>query len=112
MFKRFFTWVWSGIKAFLSFFGLIDAKGELSRTNLILYIFTVKFAFVPLQAAGIGEIAMAMASLGLYVGKKVLDSKAEARKETQAQSEMSDILDNVRSTGDDMTGDDEADGNT
>ena len=97
--KRTFKSIWTGVKAVLTFFGLIDSKGELSRTNLILYIFTIKFAFVPLQAAGIAELAMAMGSLGLYLGKKVLENR-----KASVSSEPSDVLDVVRKTTDDMTG--------
>lgn len=61
----------------LGFFGLLDDKRELSRTTAMLYIFTYKFATVPLAISSINELLGAVVALGgvggamgLYAWKK------------------------------------------
>jgi hypothetical protein len=64
----------------LKFFGLIDTKNELSRTNLLVYIFCYKLAAVPLETASIEQMATALAAamgaMGVYVAKKVIERKS------------------------------------
>lgn len=67
----------------LGFFGLIDEKRQLSRTTAMLYIFTYKFATVPLAISNISELVGAVVALGgvggaigLYAWKKNIESKA------------------------------------
>lgn len=67
----------------MGFFGLIDEHRNLSRTNIILYIATYRFATIPLEVASIQQLIAAIIALtglggaaGLYAFKKSLTSKA------------------------------------
>jgi len=70
---------------------MIDAEGSLSRTNLLIYIFTIKFAFVPMAEASINDLALALAAMGVYMGKKVVSAYENKRKEKE--SGKSNIVD-------------------
>lgn len=87
--------LWSKIKGFLNFFGLIDDLGCLSRTNLLVYIFTFKFAFVPMESAGIQEIAMALGAMGIYMGKKVVSAYEKKKSAPVTTSEDDSFYDNI-----------------
>jgi hypothetical protein len=97
--KSFFIGIWVKIKMFLNFFGLIDDKGQLSRTNLLVYIFTLKFAVVPMESASVHDMAMALAALGVYMGKKVVSAYVDG-KSAQSDSTTSDVMDRLRMLGD------------
>ncbi len=86
--KAFFINIWNLIKAFLKFFGLIDEQGQLSRTNILVYVFTVKFAFVPMETASIHDMALALGALGVYMGKKVVNAYVEGKKATSVSSDI------------------------
>jgi len=90
--------IWGYLKSVLNFFGLIDGNGQLSRTNLLVYIFTMKFAFVPMQTASIHDMAMAMAALGVYMGKKVLTAYIDG-KSSKSDAVTGDVMDKLRSLG-------------
>jgi hypothetical protein len=62
----------------LTFLGLIDS-GELSRTNVLLWIFVGRFAMTPIQSASIADMAMALSAMGLYMGKKVVNAYIETK---------------------------------
>ena len=76
----------------LKFFGLIDAKQELSRTNLLVYIFTYKLATVPLETASIEQMATALVAalgaMGVYVAKKVIERKKEPEADQSLSKEL------------------------
>lgn len=90
--------IWSPFKTVLDFFGLIDEKSQLSRTNLLVYIFTMKFAFVPMESASIHDMALALAALGVYMGKKVVNAYTEGAR-VKADLANSDVLDKLHSMG-------------
>lgn len=94
--KSFFIKIWACIKSVLGFFGLIDDKGELSRTNLLIYIFTLKFAFVPMETASVNDLALALAAMGVYMGKKVVSAYAEKSK---LDVTPSDVIDKLKALG-------------
>ena len=96
--KNFFLTIWKHIKSVLNFFGLIDAQGQLSRTNLLVYIFTLKFAFVPMETSSIHEMALALTALGVYMGKKVLTAYVEGKKVTSDVATQ-DVIDKLRNLG-------------
>ena len=92
--------IWKKIKQFLEFFGLIDDNGQLSRTNLLIYIFTIKFAVVPMQSASMNDLAMALGAMGIYMGKKVLSTYIEAKAIQMPQPEVdADVLERMKSGG-------------
>lgn len=103
--KAFFLKIWNFIKSFLSFFGLIDEKQQLSRTNLLVYIFTLKFAFIPMQSASINDMALALGALGAYMGKKVISAYVDG-KSAQSGSDTSDFTDRLRMLGESETEED------
>jgi len=96
--KNFFIKTWIYIKSLLNFFGLIDAEGQLSRTNLLVYIFTLKFAVVPMETSSIHEMALALATLGVYMGKKVITAYVEGKK-AASDSTTQDVMDKLRNLG-------------
>lgn len=96
--KAVFTKIWGHIKSFLNFFGLIDEKKQLSRTTLLVYIFTIKFAFVPMETASIQDLALAMSALGVYMGKKVVNAYVEGAK-AKAEIASSDVLAKLKTLG-------------
>ena len=69
----------SKLFAILKFFGLLDSGGELSRTNVLLWIFVGRFAVTPIQSASIADMAMALSAMGLYMGKKIVSAYAEKK---------------------------------
>jgi len=82
--KKIFTNIKKVYFGVLDFFGLIDEKRQLSRTNVLLYIFCYKFMTTPLVATNITELVGAIVALGgvggamgLYAYKKKLISNAE-----------------------------------
>jgi len=70
------------IKKALSFLRILDETGQLSITNILVVTFAVKFAFVPMQSASIQDMALALAAMGVYVGKKAINGIVEAKKNT------------------------------
>lgn len=96
--KSFFIKSWRYITKILNFFGLIDEKGQLSRTNLLVYIFTMKFAFVPMQTASINDLALALAALGVYMGKKVVNAFVDSAK-AKVEGTPSDVIDKIKALG-------------
>lgn len=64
----------------MAFFRIIDENKLLSITNLLVMTFAVKFAMVPLAEASIMDMAMALAAMGVYMGKKVVTGMIEAKK--------------------------------
>lgn len=81
---KFISKVKKVIFSILGFFGFLDEKRQLSRTNILLYVFAYKFMMTPLVATNITELAGAIIALGgvggamgLYAHKKNIISKAE-----------------------------------
>jgi len=64
----------------LSFFRVIDENEVLSITNLLVMTFAIKFAMVPLESASILDMAMALAAMGVYMGKKAVSAIIESKK--------------------------------
>ena len=96
--KTFFMKIWEYITTALNFFGLIDEKGQLSRTTLLVYIFTMKFAVVPMESATIHDMALALAALGVYMGKKVISAYTESAK-AKTDTATQDVIDKLRVLG-------------
>jgi len=109
MIMKFLNYIWDAVKsvaskfwkqviAVLKFLGLIDGEGSLSRTNLLIYIFTFKFAFVPMADASIHEIALALAAMGVYMGKKVVGAyeNKNTTQEVSIVESAEDLYENMK----------------
>jgi len=83
------------IFATLTFLRLLDENKVLSITNILVIIFAIKFALVPLESASITDIAMALSAMGVYMGKKVVNGMIEAKK----NAVPSDIVEKLKKLG-------------
>lgn len=58
----------------LSFFKLTDVSGKLSLTNVAFYIFLYKIATCSMGEITANDLALALSTVGLYFGKKVVNA--------------------------------------
>ena len=79
----------------LGFLRITDEKNQLSITNILVMIFAIKFAMVPMEAATVMDMAMALAAMGVYMGKKVVTGMLEAKKNVVPQ----EVMDKIKSMG-------------
>lgn len=73
------------IKPFLSFIRLIDKNGELSITNLVIIIFTFKFAITPMETFSIESIVPVIGAMGMYYGKRYINHKENTQAENDTK---------------------------
>jgi hypothetical protein len=84
--------IWVKILAVLGFFRLVDENNVVSITNLLIYIFAFKFAYAPMESTSLQDMALALAAMGVYVGKKVVNAYADGKKQTLP----SDLMDKMK----------------
>ena len=80
------------IKWLLNFLRITDEQGVLSITNMLVYIFAVKYAMAPVATASIGDMAMALSAMGVYLGKKVITGVTQAK----APDITSDVVNKIK----------------
>lgn len=80
------------IKWFLNFLRITDETGILSITNMLVYIFAIKYAMAPVQASSIQDMALALGAMGIYMGKKVVSTIAQGK----APSVADDVLNKIK----------------
>lgn len=86
------------------FLGLLDTKKELSRTNLIIYVFIYKLAMVPLESASVEQMATALVAalgaMGVYVAKKVIEGKKEIATVNNTPTTLpTELMDKLKTMG-------------
>ena len=84
--------LWKKVLAVLGFFRLVDENKVVSITNLLIYIFAFKFAYAPMESTNLQDMALALAAMGVYVGKKVVNAYADGKK----SSLPSDLMDKMK----------------
>lgn len=75
----------------LAFLRIVDEKGQLSITNIMVMTFAIKFAMVPMESASIQDMAMALSAMGIYMGKKAVT----AYTETKTQQLPDDLMEKI-----------------
>ena len=81
------------IKWLLNFLRITDESGVLSITNMLVYTFAVKYAMTPVEAAAVGDMAMALSAMGVYLGKKVITGVTQAKTPDIASDVINKIKD-------------------
>ena len=81
------------IKWLLNFLRVTDESGVLSITNMLVYIFAIKYAMAPVQASSIQDMALALGAMGIYMGKKVITGVTQAKAPSVADDVINKIKD-------------------
>ena len=58
----------------LQFFKLVDVNNNLSLTNIAFYIFLYKIFITPMGEMSVVDFGIALSTVGLYFGKKVVNA--------------------------------------
>lgn len=63
----------------LAFLKLTDATGKLSLTNVAFYIFLYKISICSMGTLTANDLAVALTTVGLYFGKKVVNAVKDVK---------------------------------
>lgn len=79
----------------LNFLRLTDENGLFSITNIMVWIFVFKFAYAPMETIQTNDMILALSSMGVYMGKKVIGTVKE-RVITEVKELPSELMEKLK----------------